>query len=210
MPTDLITAVSSLEEADALAIVRQRLEEGDSPLAILDDAKTGLVVVGDRFQEGTYFIPELVFAGEIIKAVVELVKPHIPAIPDSKKRGRVLIGTVQGDIHDIGKNIVVFLLDANGFEVHDLGVDVPPEVFVENIQKLHPAVVGLSGFLTISYDSMRTTVEAITAAGLREDVKIIIGGGTVDEAVRRHSGADAYGRLAGDAVTFATQWTGGE
>jgi len=210
VPTDLITAVSSLEEADALAIVRQRLENGDDPLAILDDAKTGLVVVGDRFQEGTYFIPELVYAGEILKVVVELVKPHIPAIPDSDKRGQVLIGSVQGDIHDIGKNIVVFLLDANGFEVHDLGVDVPPEVFVENIQKLHPEVVALSGFLTISYDSMKATVEAITAAGLREDVKIIIGGGTVDETVCIHTGADTYGRLAGDAVTFATQWTGGE
>ena len=121
----------------------------------------------------------------------------------------VVVGTVELFIHDIGKDIVVFMLDINGFEVHDLGVDVPPQAFVDKIVETQASVVALSGFLTLSFDSMKDTVEAIEAANLREDVKIMVGGGAVDEGVSEYAAADAYGADAMAAVSLAKQWTGG-
>ena len=119
----------------------------------------------------------------------------------------MLVGTVKGDIHDIGKDIVVFMLDVNGFEVQDLGIDVPVETFVEKIRTRQPPVVALSGFLTLSYDAMKETVQAIKAAGLRDGVKIMVGGGTVDQQVCEYAGADAFGLDAMAAVSLAKQWT---
>jgi 5-methyltetrahydrofolate--homocysteine methyltransferase len=116
---------------------------------------------------------------------------------------------VAGDIHDIGKNIVTFMLDVNGFEVHDLGIDVPASKFVTAIEELEPEVVGLSGFLTLAFDSMRDTVAAIETAGLRHKVKIMIGGGQVTDKIREYTGADAYGDDAMAAVALARAWTGG-
>ncbi|MEM2546994.1 MAG: cobalamin-dependent protein, partial [Candidatus Bathyarchaeia archaeon] len=121
---------------------------------------------------------------------------------------KVVIGSVAGDIHDIGKNIVVFMLEANGFEVYDLGVDVPPEKFVEKIKETGATIVGLSGFLTLAFDSMKQTVEAIKKAGLRDKVKIMIGGGQITEEIRQYTGADAYGRDAMAAVALAKKWVG--
>jgi 5-methyltetrahydrofolate--homocysteine methyltransferase len=125
-----------------------------------------------------------------------------------KKLGRVVIGTVQGDIHNIGKNIVIFMLDVNGFEVRDLGVDVAPQKFVEAIRDFQPQVVGLSGFLTLAFDAMKETVEAIQTAGLRDEVKIVIGGGQVSEEISQYVGADAYGKDAMSGVSLAKKWVG--
>jgi 5-methyltetrahydrofolate--homocysteine methyltransferase len=126
------------------------------------------------------------------------------------RSGKVLVGTVQGDIHDIGKDIVVFMLDSAGFEVLDLGIDVPQEKFVETIKKFQPRVVGLSGFLTLAFDSMKATVEAIEEAGLRGQVKIMIGGGQMDDHVKEYCGADAYGADAVAAVSLSRLWIGDE
>ena len=126
-----------------------------------------MTIVGKRFEEGQYFIPELILAGEMLKSISAEAKPRMTAGHDVKKGAKVVVGTVKGDIHDIGKDIVVFMLDVNGFEVHDLGIDVPPQAFVDKIAEVKPAVVALSGFLTLAYDSMKETVEAISAAGLR-------------------------------------------
>ena len=128
---------------------------------------------------------------------------------EGKKGGKVIIGTVAGDIHDIGKDLVVFMLDVNGFDVYDLGIDVPVERFVEKIKETGSKVVGLSGFLTLAFNSMKDTVEAIKAAGLRDEVKIMIGGGQIDEQVKSFTGADAYGRDAMEAVKLARGWIGG-
>ncbi|MEM2254860.1 MAG: cobalamin-dependent protein, partial [Candidatus Bathyarchaeia archaeon] len=122
--------------------------------------------------------------------------------------GKVVIGTVAGDIHDIGLDIVAFMLEINGFEVYNLGVDVPPEKFVEKIKETGAPIVGLSGFLTIAFDSMKQTVEAIKKAGLRDKVKIMIGGGQITEEVRQYVGADAYGKDAMEAVALAKKWMG--
>jgi len=203
MAADLVYALSELKEGEALEIVRKRLDAGEDPLLILDDAKRAMGIVGKRFEEGTYFIPDLIYSGEILQAISEMVKPRMTKEAAGKKAGKVVLGTVKGDIHDIGKNIVAFMLDLNGFEVYDIGIDVPPEKFVEKIRETNAPVVALSGFLTLAFDAMKATVEAIEKAGLRDKVKIIIGGGNMNEDIRKYAGADAYGVDAVAAVTFA-------
>jgi 5-methyltetrahydrofolate--homocysteine methyltransferase len=150
----------------------------------------------------------LVYSGEILKSVTELVKPKLTKATESKKLGKIVFGTVAGDIHDIGKDIVVFMLDVNGFEVHDLGVDVPAQRFVAKIKETGAPIVGLSGFLTLAFDSMKQTVEAMKAAGLRDKVKVMIGGGQITEEVTKYTGADAYGKDAVEGVTLAKKWAG--
>lgn len=209
MAEQLVTYIAEMQEEEALALAKELLSTGTPPTRILDDCRAAMTIVGKRFEEGQYFIPELILAGEILKAISDEVKPYMTGTQEAQKGARVIVGTVKGDIHDIGKDIVVFMLDANGFDVLDLGIDVAPETFVDKIVAFKPAVVALSGFLTLSYDSMKETVEAITAAGLRDRVKIMIGGGTVDEQVRQYAGADAYGLDAMAAVSLAEQWTGG-
>jgi methanogenic corrinoid protein MtbC1 len=165
-------------------------------------------IVGKRFASGEYFIPDLVYSGEILKSVTELVKPRLSKGAESKRLGKVVFGTVAGDIHDIGKDIVVFMLDVNGFEVYDLGVDVPAQKFVEKTRETGAPIVGLSGFLTLAFDSMKHTIDAIKAAGLREEVKVMIGGGQITEEVKKYTGADAYGKDAMAGVTLARKWAG--
>ena len=184
------------------------MSAGEEPLKILDDARHGMEIVGKRFADSEYFIPDLVYSGEILKEVTELVKPKLAKAVETKRLGKVVFSTVAGDIHDIGKDIVVFMLDVNGFEVYDLGVDVPAQKFVEEIEKTDARIVGLSGFLTLSFDSMKQTVEAIKAAGLRDKVKIMIGGGQINDEIRKYTGADTYRPDAMAGVLLAKEWVG--
>ncbi|MBC7248668.1 MAG: cobalamin B12-binding domain-containing protein [Anaerolineae bacterium] len=208
MSNELVNAIADMREEDALRIVREMVESGSDPMTILDAAREAMAVVGQRYEEGTYFLPELMLAGEMLGQITEIVKPALAKAPEVTRYGKVVIGTVQGDIHDIGKNIVTFMLDVNGFDVLDLGVDVPPQKFVEAIRDFQPQVVGLSGFLTLAFDAMKETVDAIKEAGLRDGVKIMIGGGQVTEEVKTYTGADAYGRDAMAGVSLAKQWVG--
>ncbi len=208
MAADLVNTLADLKENEALKIVKDRLSAGEEPIKILDDARKGLEVVGKRFADSQYFIPDLIYSGEILKAVTEVVKPKLAKAAETKRLGKVVFGTVAGDIHDIGKDIVVFMLDVNGFEVYDLGVDVPAQKFVDKIKESGAPIVGLSGFLTLAYDSMKQTIEAMKAAGLRDKVKVMIGGGQITEEIRKYTGADAYGRDAMAGVTLAKKWTG--
>jgi methanogenic corrinoid protein MtbC1 len=207
---DLVSILADLKEKEVLEIVQKRLDSGEEPLKILDDSRKGVAIAGQRYQDGEYFIPELVYSGEILKAIVEMVKPKLAKGAEVERLDKVIIGTVAGDIHDIGKDIVTFMLDVNGFEVYDLGVDVPAKEFVDKIKEVKAGVVGLSGFLTVSFDSMKETIEAMKAAGLRDKVKIMVGGGTLDDIVCKYVGADAFGRFASDAVSLAKKWTGGK
>lgn len=209
MAKDLVKTLADLKEKEALKIVEERLSAGEDPLRILNDARRAVEIVGKRFADGEYFIPELVYSGEILKTITGMVKPKIAKGAEVKRAGKVVIGTVAGDIHDIGKDIVVFMLDVNGFEVIDLGIDVPAQKFVDAIKETGSRVVGMSGFLTLAFQSMKDTVEAIKKAGLRDKVKIMIGGGQIDEQVRIFSKADAYGKDAMAAVTLAKGWIGG-
>jgi methanogenic corrinoid protein MtbC1 len=205
---DLVSTLADLKEKEALKIVEDRLNTKEDPLKILDDARKAMEIVGKRFSDSEYFIPDLMYSGEILKAITELVKPKLAKAAGSKKLGKVVFGTVSGDIHDIGKDIVVFMLDVNGFEVHDLGIDVPVQKFVDKVKETGAPIVGLSGFLALAFDSMKETVEAIEKAGLRNKVKIMIGGGQMSDEVKKYTGADAYGKDAMAGVTLAKKWIG--
>ena len=209
MSGDFANLLADLKEDEVIKLTKQRLDSGEDPMKILEDSRKGMELVGKRFADGEYFLPELVFSGELLKQVTEIVKPHITeTASDAKRRGKVVLGTVAGDIHDIGLNIVDFMLDVNGFQVYNLGVDVPAAKFVAKVKETGAPIVGLSGFLTPAFDAMKETVEALDKAGLRGKVKIMIGGGQMDDEVRKYARADAYGKDAMAAVTLAKKWTG--
>ncbi len=209
MAGELAKLLSDLKEPAALEFVEKALAKGTEPMDLLRQAKEGMNIVGQRFADDYYFIPDLVFSGEILKGIVKLLEPHLKKAEATERLGKVVVGTVAGDIHDIGKDLVVFMLDVHGFEVLDLGIDVPAEKFVETIKESGSTVVGLSGFLTLAFDSMKETVDAIKEAGLRDQVKIMIGGGQMNDDVKSYAGADAYGKDAVEAVKLAQGWIGG-
>lgn len=205
---DLVEAIAEMRDDEAVPMASRMLDEGTPPVDILGACREAMGIVGRLFEEGEYFVPELILAGEMLREISELVKPRMATSSDVVKHGTIVLGTVAGDIHDIGKDIVYFMLDVNGFEVHDLGVDVPVATFVDKVREIRPQILALSGFLTLSYDAMKETIEALVTAGVRDDVKIMIGGGTVDDQVREFAGADAFGSDAMAAVTLAKQWVG--
>ncbi|MGA3085328.1 MAG: cobalamin-dependent protein [Thermodesulfobacteriota bacterium] len=209
MNPSLVDLMADLKEEETLAMVNELIQEKTKPLDILHDARSAMEVVGKRFETGEYFIPDLLMAGEILKGISDIVKPFLESEQVGAKKGKVLIGTVAGDIHDIGKDIVTFMIEVSGYDVLDIGIDVPVSVFVEKTKEFQPQVVGLSGFLTLAFDSMKKTVEALEQAGLRDSIKIMIGGGQMDEEVRKYVRADAYGKDAVAAVNLCRQWIGG-
>jgi 5-methyltetrahydrofolate--homocysteine methyltransferase len=208
MAGGLAELLADLKEDEALKVTKERLAKGENPLKILEDSRKGMELVGKRFSSGEYFIPDLIYSGEILKEINDIVKPKMTESLKTKKIGKVLLATVAGDIHDIGKDIVGFMMDISGFEVIDLGIDVPKEKIVEGIKTNKPQIVALSGFLTLAFDSMKETIDAVKAAGLRNNVKIMIGGGQIDEEVKKYTGADAYRPDAVAAVALAKEWVG--
>ena len=150
-------------------------------------------------------------AAKILGQISDLVKPKMAGASSAtaSTQGRVVIGTVKDDIHDIGKDIVAFMLDVNGFEVHDLGINVPAEKFVSKVKEVNPDIVALSGLLTLIFDQMKATVNALKAAGLRENIKVMIGGCQMDDNIVRYIGADAYRPDAVSGVKLAKEWVGG-
>src|SRR6516225_8394570 len=197
MSDELVDAIADMHDEEAIELARRLLDGGTPPEEVLEDCRKAMAIVGKLFEEEEYFIPELILAGETLRAISEIVKPRMAGGGETARNGRIVLGTVQGDMHDV-----------NGFEVFDLGVDVAPETFVAKVREVRPEIVALSGFLTLSFDAMKDTVEALEKADLRDGVKIMIGGGTVDNNVREYSRADAYGDTAADAVNLAKEWTG--
>ena len=205
---DFITEIVELNENKVKESLEKRLESNEEPVKIMDDVKEAMKRIGEKFQNKEYFLPDLIMSGEILRNIFEQLTPKLKgAEVQEGKKGKVMLGTVAGDIHDIGKDIVKFMLEANGFEVLDLGVDVSAEKFIENLKTFKPQVIALSGFLTLAFDSMKEVIQKIRDAGLRDMVKIMIGGGTVDERIVEYVGADAYGESAVEAVNLATKWT---
>jgi len=206
----LVNAIVEMQEEEAMALARRFVADGMPPAQLLEISRTAMDIIGKRFEEGEYFLPELMMAGEMLSQIAELIKPLLTksSAVDDVKRPTVLLGTVHGDLHDIGKDIVKFMLEVNGFKVIDLGIDVPVQTFVDQLREHQPQVVALSGFLTLAFDSMRDTVAAIEAAGLRDGVKIMIGGGQIDENIRKYTGADAFGLNAMAAVSLCQGWLG--
>jgi len=208
--SEFIKKIVELEEAAVEELLNKKLESNEDPLKIMDEVREAMKDIGDKFQNKEYFLPDLIMSGEILRSVFEKISPLLKEQQKSDvKRGKILLGTVAGDIHDIGKDVVKFMLDANGFEVIDLGVDVPSETFIEKIKEFKPEILALSGFLTLAYDSMKEIIQKITENGLRDSLKVMIGGGTVDENIVEYVKADAYGESAVDAINLAKKWLEG-
>jgi methanogenic corrinoid protein MtbC1 len=205
---DLTNAIVEMREEDALALTKNYLDQGADPMQVFDAYKEALGIIGKRFEEGTYFVPELIMAGEMMKTASELMMPLVTSKQgeETAKIGKFLLGTVEGDIHDIGKDIVHMLLDINGFEVRDLGVDVPAKRFWDEYKEFQPDIVGMSGLLTLAYESMKQVVDGLKDLGVRDKVKIIIGGGQVDEHASKYVGADAWVNDAVAGVKYALEW----
>lgn len=204
MDPTLAQKLSDLEEEALLDAVRRELAAGVPAAAILDACREGMLAVGKRYETGEYFVSDLMMAGEVFKQATALLGDQLKA-SDAPPKGVLVIGTVAGDIHDIGKDLVVTMLRTAGYQVVDLGVDVPTEKFVDAVKQSGATVAGLSGLLTVGYDSMRATVQALKATGL--PIKVMIGGGPVNETVCEYTGADAFGQDAQAAVALADQWT---
>lgn len=209
MLQDLASVLGDLKKQETIEITQEWLAGGEDPMALLNDARRGIEIVGQRYASGEYFLPDLVYSGEILRQVTEMVTPKLNEEAKVKKLGKVVLGTVAHDIHDIGLNMVGFMLDICGFEVYNLGVDVSAQKFVEKLKESGAPIIGLSGFLTLAFNSVKETVEAIEAAGLRDKVKIMIGGAQMNDDIRKYAGADAYGQDAVAAVSLAKQWIGG-
>lgn len=196
----LIELLADLEEDEVLQLVRQRLQAGDDPLQIIEDCNEGMRQVGERYERGEFYVSGLIMSGEIFREVVELVQPLLEVGPNTQSVGRVLVGTVSGDIHDIGKNMAGMLLACHGFTVIDLGVDVPPHEFAAKAIASQPDIVGLSGLITASFQAMKNTVGVLRAEAQAHQLHfpIIIGGGMIDEQVCAFVGADYW---VGDAMS---------
>ncbi len=211
MKDKLVDAMANMREEEAYQLAQEMLDAGESPQAVLDAGREAMSIIGQRYEAKEYFLPELIIAGEMLTKIGEIVKPALKgAAAGGKPTGKVVIGTVQGDIHDIGKDIVGFMLDVNNYQVYDLGVDVSPQAFIDKIREVKPEIVGMSGFLTMAFDQMRDTVDAIKEAGLRDSVKIMIGGAPMNDEAAKYIGADAYGADATAAVKIANSWVGGK
>jgi len=207
VPETLANLLCELNEDEAMAQVQDRLARGDDPLGIIEECRQGMEIVGKRFEDKEYFITELIMAGEIFGDIMKELEPALKG-RKAETVGKIVIGTVQGDIHDIGKNIVSTMLSCSGFEVFDLGVDVPPEKFVEKIKEVGAPLVGLSGLMTTSFNPMKETVEAIAKAGLRDKVKVLVGGGPVNERVVEFVGADVFGKDVTTAIELSRNYLG--
>ena len=209
MSQALIDAIVEMRMDEAVTLAKRMLNSGTDPLAIIADGSEAMKVIGQRFSDGEAFLPELIMGGEIMRSISEEVMPGGAREAPEGAKGTVVIGTVHGDIHDIGKDIVALMLGIEGYAVHDLGIDVPVEDFVAAIKEHDADIVALSGLLTLAFDAMRSTVDGITAAGLRDTVKIMVGGAPVDESVGAYTGADGWGNDVGHAVKLAAEWTDG-
>ncbi len=201
--SDLYEAILNGKAPAAAEATRKALESGVSALDVVQQHMVpAMKEVGRRFECEEYFVPELLLAGRAMKGALEIVRPLLAA-SGAQPAGKVVIGTVKGDLHDIGKNIVAAMLEGGGFEVTDLGADVPPQKFVAAVQKASPDLICLSALLTITMPAMKTTIEALTAAGLREKVKVMVGGAPVTQRVAEEIGADGFGENAAAAVSVA-------
>ncbi len=205
--SDLFVAIVAGDAAKAADLTKNYLGQGVDPQAILTEHMIpALGDVGDRFESGELFIPELLISARAMKAGLALIRPLLAQSPSASQQGRVVIGTVQGDLHDIGKNIVSAMLEGGGFEVIDLGIGVSPEKFTEAIRDNQAAILAMSALLTTTMSSMRATIEALRNAGLREQVKVMVGGAPVTQTFADEIGADGFSNNANGALALARGW----
>ncbi len=197
--------LGELEEDKLITAVNKSLSAGDDPMSIVEACRSGMEEVGKRFSAGDYYVSELIVSAELFNNVMKIISPKMSTAADSGPKTKVVFGTVKGDVHDIGKDIVIAMLRCNGFEVYDVGVDAPAQVFVDKVRETGAKIVGLSGLLTIAFSSMEDTINALKAAGL--NTKVMIGGGMTDDMVCEKVGADAWGHNAMEAVRLAREFS---
>ncbi len=197
MSNDLIDAMANLEEDRAIDIVRKKIEDGETAFDIVEQCRKGVEIVGKKYSEGQYYLSDLIMSEAILKEVMEIIEPHFPKNGTEPNGTKVIMGTIEGDIHDLGKNIVIYLLRSSGYHVYDLGVDVPPEKFVETIKETGAKIVGVCVLLTFCIGSIKKLVDLLAETGLRDEVAVVLGGYPVDEQVKEYTGADF---VANDAV----------
>lgn len=204
----LTEAVGELDEEKVLEILENFVasnpteEEGQK---VIEACQAGMEIVGDLFESGEYFVGDLIFAGELLSQSIDLLKTIIGSSSDAKV-GKIVLGTVHGDLHDIGKNIFRSMAEAAGFEVYDLGIDQTTENFINKVKEINPDIVGMSGVLTLAIESMKETVQGLKDAGLKDNIKIIIGGNPVTKEVCEHVGADAWTTNAAEGVKICQGW----
>ena len=203
----LVHAIADMREEEALGLVEEMVERGVGPMEILDAAREAMGIVGKRYEDGTYFLPKLMLSGEMINQITDILKPELSKSGGTTV-GKYVIGTVKGDIHDIGKNIVTMMLEGNGWEVTDLGIDVSTEAFCKAVKDNDFQILGMSALLSTTIPRLAETIEALKAEGLRDKVKVMVGGVSVTRPYAEQIGADAYGRDAVDAVTEAKRLMG--
>jgi len=210
MSEELALAIVELNRDRALNLVKSRSEKGESPLQILEECRQGMTIVGERFQKGEYFLAELILSAEIFKGAVEILDPYLTATDPQESRGKMVLATLQGDIHDLGKNLFAALVKAQGFEVHDLGVDVAPALVVEKVKEVKPDFVGFSALITSVFDAMKEAAEMLEEAGLRNQFKLMVGGGIASEMVKDYINADFYTTDAMEGVAYCMKSIGGK
>jgi len=203
----LTKAMADIEDEQVINLVETQLSEGRAPFLILGNLKEGMDIVGKRFSDNEYFLVELVMSADVFQRAMEKLEPALlGSSKKEEKSGKIVIGTVAGDVHYIGKNLVVAFLKSNGFDVYDLGEDVSIEKFIEKLKETNAEILALSGLITITHEVMKQTIEALTQAGIREKVKVIIGGGDIDQSIVEYTGADAFGKDAMSSVDIARKF----
>ncbi|MGB9977560.1 cobalamin B12-binding domain-containing protein [Thermovenabulum sp.] len=207
MLEELFNRIVDMDEEGAVSLAKEYLEGGGDAKKLLETCRDAMGVIGQKFEKGEYFLSELILGGEIFKKIMEFTLPKIKG-GEEKKLGRIVLGTVREDVHNIGKDIFKVFAEASGFEVIDIGIDTPEEKFVEAVKEHRPDIVGMSCLITAGVASMKRTVDALKEAGLREGIKIIVGGGRVDEGVKQYAGADAWADDAAKGVRLCKELMG--
>lgn len=203
----LVQAVADLDEKKVLKLVKQCLKEGQDPKLIVEKIALGMDKVGELYEQGEYFIADLIMAGNIFKDILSIPRMKFDSDePFRKKSGKIVLGTVAGDLHDIGKDIFKRMVEVRGYEIHDLGVNVQVEVFVDKVREIRPDIVAMSGVLTLALDSMKDTVEGLKQAGLRDQVKVLIGGRPVSKEACKWIGADCFTKNAIEGLEMCERW----
>lgn len=190
MGKDLVEALADFNEDSVMEEVKNRLESDEDPMGIVHDLQKGMELVGERYNSGTYFLSELIMAADLFTRAMEIIEPRLQGVVQ-EILGKMVIGTPKGDIHDIGKNIFSNVAKGAGFEVHDLGADVPVERFLEAVEEVKPEILAFSSLITTAFEPMKEVVDALVEKGLRDNMKVIVGGGVTTDTVRKYVGADA-------------------
>lgn len=205
MTEGLLEALVDFRKEEVIETVKSRAEKGEDPLQILDECRRGMTIVGERYQKGDYFLAELMLSAEIFKGAVAILEPYLSKLQTPQPLGNVVLATLQGDIHDLGKNILATMLKSQGFIIHDLGVDVSPNTVIDKVRETKPDFVGFSALITTAFDSMQQTAIMLREAGLREQFKLMVGGGVTTPAVKEYVGADFQTTDATEGVAYCIE-----